>query len=81
MSKRRKIGDTVRIPGGVGFVLGKDGRKATIPDVEENRDPDPCFAPVSPCDDPECREWPTLYGEDGIMLCHINECEMSDPEE
>jgi hypothetical protein len=82
MSKRRKIGDVVMKRAGAGF--GGHACLCEIPDVEGNRTdrwkPERCRK----CDDPDCRNWPTLWGlrEDGQThswtFCHVCECEMDD---
>ena len=85
MSKRRAVGDWVWLRPGAGFVGESWRLKAEIIDAPENFDDDllSCFL----CDDPDCREWETLWtepdGEPGTfgrryMLPHVSECQMFD---
>ena len=79
MSKRRKPGDWIRPLPGAGMTGDADRLLAQI-QPEEN--PDFCCL----CDDPECREWATLWTEPDPqvagkrhMLCHVSECQINDP--
>ncbi len=79
MSKRRTVGEWVRVARGAGFVGDSDRLRAQIQDDGEC----PCFL----CDDEDCREWATLItepdpeaGGERHMLCHVSECQMSDCE-
>ena len=78
MSKRRKVGDIVWLAPNAGFVGESNRLQAEIMDdgYEEW-----CLF----CNDPECREWVTLWTlpdpeHDGQRhtLCHVNECQMFD---
>ena len=73
MSKRYKKGDWVLVSGIVGFVQLDKPRKAQIVDDYYQE----CL-PREDCDDPDCKEWGTLVTENGIVLCHVSECEMED---
>lgn len=95
MSERRKIGDKVMVYGR----RGAEGYVCLITNGHENERPDKCINMELGiafkardykirCDDPECKEWPTLkilkvikplsdaYKEEGL-LCHVSECQMT----
>jgi hypothetical protein len=78
MTKRRKPGDWVRLSPNAGFV-GASNR--LLAEIQPEDDPEPCCL----CNDPECREWSTLWtepdpenGGQQWVLCHVSECEMCD---
>lgn len=62
MSKRRKPGDWVWLKPCSGFVGESNRLKAQIQieDYETQYGPDDCMVF---CDDPECKEWATLFTE------------------
>lgn len=79
MSKRRTVGEWVRLPPNAGFVGDSDRLRAEIQDDG--------FSPwcLLDCGDDDCREWATLLTEpDPLadekrhMLCHVSECQMMD---
>ena len=81
MSRRRHAGEWVRLPPGVGFIGESDRLPAQI-QPEPDGDWSPC---PGLCDDPECREWATLWTESDPLsdgrrhtLCHVSECVMED---
>lgn len=81
MSKRRTVGEWVRVVPGAGFVGDSDRLRA---EIQDDGYPDTC--PLD-CDDEDCREWATLLtepdpesGGERRMLCHVSECQMSDVE-
>lgn len=70
-----ELGDKVKKKEHAGFV--SEALVCLIPDIEDNHFPEPCFL----CEDPGCREYPTLYVLDaeGNVLgsCyHVSECQM-----
>ena len=76
MSQRRHAGDWVRLQAGAGMRGDSARLKAQI---EPRSDDCPCFL----CDDPECKDWATLWTEPDPeargtrhTLCHVSECEM-----
>jgi hypothetical protein len=77
MSKRRKAGDLIRKKAGAGF-SGIEGAGRIRPGSEP--EDWPCLL----CGDPECREWPDVWGlhadgePNGEMWCHVSECELED---
>lgn len=80
MSKRRSVGEWVRLKRGAGFVGESDRLRAQI---EDDGYETPCFL----CDDDACREWATLLtepdpeaGGERHTLCHVSECQMLDCE-
>jgi hypothetical protein len=82
MSKRRKAGDWVWLAAGAGATGESNRLRAQI---QSDDDPDPCSCVFADCDDPNCREWHTLWTEpdplrDGRrhVLCHVVECQMHD---
>lgn len=77
MSQRRKPGDRVLVRAGAGFCA----QGPTLAEIQDQGGMDWC---PSGCGDPDCYEWSTLWAIDpdgqptGVMLCHVNECEMED---
>jgi len=77
MSKRRRPGDWVWLRPYSGFVAESHRLRAQIQPEEGSS---PCFL----CDDPDCREWSTLWTEEDpgtgkrYVLCHVSECQMLD---
>lgn len=69
-----KIGDRVRKRPNAGFVGVP--MECVIPDVPENREDVPgCMI----CDDPECNEWPTIWGtgpDEGGVAYHVSDCQL-----
>lgn len=89
MSKRRQPGEVVVRRPGSGFLGTAEPRLVRVPERPEYDDEGepgslgeaaPC---ILDCGDPDCREWANLRivggPHDGKHLCHISECEMSDP--
>ena len=77
MSKRRAAGNWVWLKPNSGFIGRSHLLKAEIQPEEDNDTP--CFE----CDDPDCREWVTLFtapddNGERHMLCHVPECRMLD---
>jgi hypothetical protein len=76
MSKRRTSGEIVYKQPNAGFV-GTPG----LCQIQPEADPDFC---MMNCDDPDCREWATLWAcdENGVptggVACHVSECQMLD---
>jgi hypothetical protein len=78
MSQRRKAGDWIWVGKNCGFV-GESNRLRAEIRPEKDSEWCPCFF----CDDPDCREWATLWTEpdpqqngERHMLCHVSECQM-----
>lgn len=70
---KHAIGDRLKRRPGSGFISGSEPSIVVIPDVPENRAPSPCLI----CETPGCREWPTLWSEDGSRpLYHVSDCEL-----
>lgn len=70
-----EVGAKFKKAEGAGFV--GESLVCLIPDIEDNQMTEPCFM----CDDPECREYPTLFilGDNDEVLgsCyHVSECQM-----
>ena len=81
MSKRRKPGEIVVRRPGSGFLGDAEPRLVRVPAQPEFEDEAaPCCLS---CGDDACTEWANLRivggPHDGKRLCHIAECEMSDP--
>jgi hypothetical protein len=79
VSERRQAGEWVWLRPGAGF-CGDSGRLRAELQPEEDGDHMPCVL----CDDPECREWSTVWTEHDERwgkrhtLTHVSECEMAD---
>ena len=83
MSKRRQPGEVVVRRPGSGFLGAAEPRLVRVPERPAyDNDAAPC---ILDCGDKRCREWANLRivggPDDGAHLCHISECEMSDPDE
>ena len=80
MSARRNVGDWVYLKSNTGFICESHMFKAQIQDDGF----EPCWGePLVHCEDPECKEWATLWSEplkngEVVMLCHVSECQMFD---
>lgn len=79
MSKRRQVGDWVRLKPQSGFVRDSD---RFIAEIREDGEVLLCLLP---CGDICCREWSTLWtapdpldGGKRQVLCHVSECRMLD---
>jgi len=71
-----QVGSRFAKKAGAGFI-GEALPLCLIPDLEENRDPEPCLV----CDDVSCLEYPTCYildveGKVYGALYHVSECQM-----
>ncbi len=77
MSMRRNAGDWVWLAPNSGFIGESNRLRAQI---QPEEDYEPCFL----CEDPDCREWSTLWTEPDpktgkrYTLCHVSECQMFD---
>ena len=87
VSARFLTGDVVYRRSGSGFV-GEGGWAVITEDGWS-----PCLGVLNACDDPDCREWNTLYGLPGKTreeaedanrrreylgaACHVSDCELS----
>ena len=81
MSRRRAVGEWVRLGQGVGFVGDSDRLRA---EIQSDGQSPWCLLN---CGDDECWGWARLLtepdpeaGGERHMLCHVSECQMSDCE-